>query len=152
MFAMRHGRSLAHYESGDPLGQAARVHRESPKRLSEQRSRRREFVSDENISNKKCKHYEYRSASDTKFGAKFEAEENGNSMRNELFASAKRFEAGAIFEIKRNWTGSANAMRIWWEAFASAMQSETRAIFEVERNMPVSANVFQAECESFVRR
>ena len=39
MFAMRHGRSLAHYESGDPLGQAARVHRESPKRLSEQRSR-----------------------------------------------------------------------------------------------------------------
>ena len=50
MFAMRHGRSLAHYESGDPLGQAARVHRESPKRLSEQRSRGRRVVSDENIS------------------------------------------------------------------------------------------------------
>ena len=53
------------------------------------------------FSNKKCKHCEFRSASDTKFGAKFEAKENGNSMRNEIFASAMRLEAGAIFENKR---------------------------------------------------
>ena len=94
MFAMRHGRSLAHYDSGDPLGQAARVHRESPKRLSEQRSRGRGIVSDENNSNKKYERYKFRNASD----AKFEIEIRGAtiSMRDEIWNERWRLKRKRI--------------------------------------------------------